>query len=466
MTLGPDEEEDFTREPAPPLPIEASVAVAPASAAPVPAVAAVPAPTTEGCNSSSSQSLIFGGGGHFLTKYGNQQNDREVRQRARVDGPRASGGTDSGSAPGRIQVQLNASLVQSRTSDKILQIVDLHLESFNAVNLITALHRLATVCIAAKKGHLRRDVRFKRLMHRLADTLRSANAGALKPQDLSNVAWALTKLSLLNASLFGHLADHIMLTISSFEPVNLSMTLWAFARSGFLDEKLFRAAAAEVKNQLVDFQPQQIANTTWAMAKSGFVDESLFMSAADLALEKLNEFQPMNYSMLLYSFALAKLPHPRLFEEVGRQCTVQALSSALSAPHVITNLALAYSEAGVANEQVFQVVALVASSTLYNFRTQQIATLTQAFARANVSNERLFSCISQAVVGRLAEFKHQDLEDLLSAYKGLGLSIADITHAIQAQQCQDSDTGGRCWLVLAFFLSLFFVLAMWRVQTG
>jgi len=200
MTLGPDEEEDFTREPAPPLPIEASVAVAPASAAPVPAVAAVPAPTTEGCNSSSSQSLIFGGGGHFLTKYGNQQNDREVRQRARADGPRASGGTDSGSAPGRIQVQLNASLVQSRTSDKILQIVDLHLESFNAVNLITALHRLATVCIAAKKGHLRRDVRFKRLMHRLADTLRSANAGALKPQDLSNVAWALTKLSLLNAS--------------------------------------------------------------------------------------------------------------------------------------------------------------------------------------------------------------------------------------------------------------------------
>merc|ERR1719408_338541 len=100
------------------------------------------------------------------------------------------------------------------------------------------------------------------------------------------------------------------------------------------------------------------------MAKSGFVDEELFRKAGDLALSKLSQFQPMNYSMLLYSFALAKLPHPKLFEEVGRRCTVETLSSSSSAPHVVTNLALAYSDAGVVNTTVFNTIAKVASSTL------------------------------------------------------------------------------------------------------
>merc|ERR1719333_97096 len=150
------------------------------------------------------------------------------------------------------------------------------------------------------------------------------------------------------------------------------MTLWAFARSGFLGEKLFRAASTEVKTRLPDFQPQQIANTTWAMAKSGFVDEEVFLSAASLALQKLQHFQPMNYSMLLYSFALAKLPHPKLFEEVGRRCTVEALTQANSAPHVVTNLAIAFSDAGIANQAVFNNIAKVASTSLHDFRTQQI----------------------------------------------------------------------------------------------
>merc|ERR1719333_1479407 len=148
------------------------------------------------------------------------------------------------------------------------------------------------------------------------------------------------------------------------------MTLWAFARSGFLGEKLFRAASTEVKTRLPDFQPQQIANTTWAMAKSGFVDEEVFLSAANLALQKLSSFQPMNYSMLLYSFALAKLPHPKLFEEVGLRWTVEALQSANSAPHVVTNLALAFSEACVVNHTVFDAIEQVAGASLHDFRSQ------------------------------------------------------------------------------------------------
>jgi len=447
----------------------------------VPAGVGRRAPVVEaGASAEKGPSLVFGGGGDFLSKY--QRHEAGTSQaRQRRAPPRGGdlgagaggiggdfGGIARGSpAPDRVNVQLNSLLVHARTVDKILQVVDSHFEHFNAVNLITALHRLATVVLAARRGALRRDVRFKRLIHRLSDTLRNADADTLKPQDLSNIAWALTKLGLLNAVLFGHLSEHIMQTIQHFEPVNLSMTLWAFARSGFLDEKLFRSASGEVKRQLPDFQPQQIANTTWAMAKSGFVDEEVFDTAANLALRKLPDFQPMNYSMLLYSFALAKLPHPKLFEEVGRRCTVEALSSALSAPHVVTNLALAFSEAGVVNVAVFDAIAQVAANTISDFRTQQISTLAQAFARAEVQHAQLLRSISTSVVGRLAEFKQQDLQDLLAAYQSLGAPTTDIARAIEAQNWEDSND----WSVYTrvFALALLVVAAvmliMWRFRS-
>jgi len=434
--------------------------------------AAFAAPDSGAKASTGGTSLIFGGGGDFLSKYSHVQGNREAGghgARLRKKGELSTGlpanpGTSSASSvPDRVNVQLNSMLVHARSWEKILQVVETHFDDFNAVNLITALHRLATVVLNARKGQLRRDVRFKRMIHRLSDTLRNADSGALKPQDLSNVAWALTKLGLLNAVLFGHIAEHIMRTISDFEPVNLSMTLWAFARSGFLDEKLFRVASTEVHRQLPEFQPQQIANTTWAMAKSGFVDEELFNAAAQLALQKLGEFQPMNYSMLLYSFALAKLPHPQLFEEVGQRCTISSLSSALSAPHVVTNLALAYSEAGVPNLEVFDAVAVVASNTLYDFRTQQIATLAHAFAHAQVRHEKFFESVSKAVVRRLAEFKHHDLQDLLSAYEQLGLSTTTIAKAVEAQQWQDQPSSSMPWLaILAIAVLVMVLVATWH----
>mmetsp|Transcript_18774 Transcript_18774/g.51934 ORF Transcript_18774/g.51934 Transcript_18774/m.51934 type:complete len:501 (+) Transcript_18774:59-1561(+) len=415
--------------------------------------AAVLAPE-DASSAGASPSLIFGGGGRFLSKYSH------VRHEAGHDGPRqrrtgeppsglptptqsasSSARPGCGSSPGafagpdRVNVQLNSLLVTARTWEKILQVVETHDEDFNAVNLITALHRLATIVVNSRKGQLRRDLRFKRMVHRLSDTVRNAETGALKPQDLSNIAWALTRLGLLNSVLFGHLAEHIIRTIHLFEPVNISMTLWAFARSGFLDEKLFSVAAAEVKGQLSRFEPQQIANTTWAMAKSGFVDEELFETAAQLALEKIEEFQPMNSSMLLYSFALARLPHPKLFAEVGRRCTASTLASAASMPHVVTNLALAYSEAGVSNSAVFDAVAVAAGGALYDFRTQQIATLVHAFARAEAKTARVrhagfFDAVSRAVAKRQTEFKPQDLEELRDAYDLLGLSTAPILKAM------------------------------------
>merc|ERR1712232_34046 len=124
----------------------------------------------------------------------------------------------------------------------------------------------------------------------------------------------------------------------------------------------------------------------------------------------------MNYSMLLHSFALAKYPQPKLFQEVGQLCTAKVLRSTQSASHVIMNLVLAFSEAGVVNRPVFEALAEAASGILSDYRTSQIAALAQAFAKVEICHDRLFEDISAQVVSRLAEFKGQDLQDLLHAY--------------------------------------------------
>lgn len=397
--------------------------------------------------SSRSSSLIFGGGGTFLSKYAAK--DEPIAEQAK---PRKrDGGGKESAIPDRINIQLNQQIVNSRTPDRILEVVNDAFDQLNEVNLITALHRLASQTLANKKATVRRDSRFKRLIHRLGEAVRSSST-QFKPQDLSNIAWALTKLGILNTALFNNISELIVDCISEFEPVNLSMTLWAFARSGFMDEKLFRAAIKEAKVRMPDFQPQQVANTAWAVAKSGFVDQELFAVAAEHAIERLDTFQPMNFSMLLYSFALAKQPHPRLFEEVGKRCTVKALSHALSAPHAISNLALAYSEAGVENLEVFDAMAQVAVDRLYDFSIQQINTLAQAFATAKIPHEKLFKSISNSVTSRLAEFRHVEVQELLGAFKALDLSTKRIDDALAASYKAQDGTASSGWNLYAILM--------------
>lgn len=412
-------------------------------------------------------SLIFGGGRNFLSKYA----DTGVGSAAASssEGPRQrkphSYEAIAPQPPDKLNKQVNAYLVQSKTMDRILQVVEMRIESFNAVNSITALHRLATVATTSKKTKLKLDLRFKRLVARLMQQLTDPNV-YLKPQDLSNVAWSTTRLHLTNSVLFDRLTKHIVSSIGDFEPVNLSMTLWALAKANHIDARVFSAAVIEVGRQLSHFQPQQIANTIWALAKAGYTDADLFDRAAEHAISTIDEFQPMNSSMLLFSFALAKIRHQRLFDEVGDRLTESDFESA-AVPHVVTNLAWAYAEAGIFHNGVFEAMAAAAALHLRDFRTQQIATLARAFASADMACPNLFKVMDKVIAMRLAEFSNCDLEQILAAYEKLGMS----TNRIYAEERREMRVGRgvstplmtMVYAVFAFLLIFVLVIfAPWR----
>jgi len=401
-------------------------------------------------------SLVFGSSGKFLSKYdaGGAAGPGGENSRSRKRDQRNI--SMSNIVPDQMSAQLTELLATARSTHRVLQVVETYFDYLSAANLIIALYRIAIVAVASKRVGLRRDGRFKRIMVRLSDTLRTNSPGVLKPRDLSTVVWALGKLGRLDAALCSRLSQHIVHASSSFEPARLSIIAWSYARASCRDEKLFCAVAAEVEKRLLEFLPTDIASITWAMAKLDFAEEEFLNMVAKHALGRLTQFKPTACSMLLYAFTIAKVHHQELFDNIAEHCTIEALSASPEA-RVLTTLTRTMSPLNVDREKVFSAVAHVASEALDDFRSHHIAALAQDFARAGVKHDKLFESISEAVVNRLADFKQQDLEDVLAAFEALGVSTTEIARAVASQQWQEQPSMSPRLRFLLIVIAVFLI---------
>ena len=90
-------------------------------------------------------------------------------------------------------IELNREIIASRSAGEILAIVEGRGESFNGVNVATAVNKLCKVSRARDK--LRRDPRYKHLLE-----LVQKNANEMNPQEIANVLNALSKLDAASAA--------------------------------------------------------------------------------------------------------------------------------------------------------------------------------------------------------------------------------------------------------------------------
>ena len=90
-------------------------------------------------------------------------------------------------------IELNREIIASRSAGEILAIVEDRGESFNGVNVATAVNKLCKVSRARDK--LRRDPRYKHLLE-----LVQKNANEMNPQEIANVLNALSKLDAASAA--------------------------------------------------------------------------------------------------------------------------------------------------------------------------------------------------------------------------------------------------------------------------
>ena len=90
-------------------------------------------------------------------------------------------------------IELNREIIASRSAGEILAIVEGRGESFNGVNVATAVNKLCKV--ARARDNLRRDPRYKHLLE-----LVQKNANEMNPQEIANVLNALSKLDAASAA--------------------------------------------------------------------------------------------------------------------------------------------------------------------------------------------------------------------------------------------------------------------------
>lgn len=158
---------------------------------------------------------------------------------------------------------LNDEIITCKGARCILALFGERGHEFNHVNMVTALHRIAK----AKGGlQIRSSACLSQLVEavvapmvdgsaaRAAETARAAVAergpmhcGRVFPpptrehQNMSNTAWALSKLAIVDTPCFHAIASAALPTITAFNAQDLANTLWAFAKLDFGDDTL-RAA--------------------------------------------------------------------------------------------------------------------------------------------------------------------------------------------------------------------------------
>jgi len=272
-------------------------------------------------------------------------------------------GNQATSAKLRRNKWINRQVTQnSNNMQRLLQTIHYHISEMNAINLVTALHRLTKLAVSGTTEYtvdrLLKEPCFKQLFGIVAQQIESSATVApkgqpqtppfevqcmsmvcwscatlrlaeerlfciiagiagpqlseLKPFELSNLCWAYAKLSFGLPQLFSAVAKRMMdRRINEFSLQGLSMVVWSFATAKQKHATLFRNLAVEIHSKAADAKPQEIANTLWAYAKNRSVEAPLFHGLADVALgqDLLWTFKPQELSNTVWSFATVGLHH-------------------------------------------------------------------------------------------------------------------------------------------------------------
>lgn len=255
--------------------------------------------------------------------------------------------------------------------DEISAIVHEHINTFNSVNVATALHQLAKsvnrsadnpvaqqhensvheklgaraaivlvseaadvtprslTSIVWAMGKLR--IHDPQLLKATVDMVNSMmTRGLLDAFGLANVAWALATLhqhststsvetiafSEQHASLLDTLASKACEHPELFKPQELCNLLWAFATLKVRHAKLFERFADTAASRMREFTPQGLSQTIWAYSKLNLSKHSLLLAAAAAALPRLPSYDAQSLATLAWSFANLEVEHRPLLAAV------------------------------------------------------------------------------------------------------------------------------------------------------
>ena len=240
-----------------------------------------------------------------------------------------------------IQISWNKTITSATSVSDITDLMYLYGNQFNAVNIATSLHRLAS--------QFRFDVRrYSEAIRIVLDRARDTNFEGFSPRELANVIWAMAKTEMpCKEDVFNHVSRKAICSFSDVEytPQAIANLLWGMAKAGYPNEALFdHLSAIAVRTGLRGFNAQNLSNSLWALSTAQLPNSQLFNMIGDFIVAEHNNlkgFSPQNMANAVWAMAKVNMPHIELFELISLKATESKFSG--FKPQEIANLVWAMS---------------------------------------------------------------------------------------------------------------------------
>ena len=244
------------------------------------------------------------------------------------------------------QRRLNAEIVEAAKAPdeglgKILDLVQLHVEEMNAVNISTAMHRLVRACRAspsdANKVRCHPAVRrMTEVTESLAEKELKNASGKLPAKCCTIIAWSCSSLRLFRGSLLSVLASVAARNLSDCDSFEITNLLWALAeacrRRPELGAELRPSTQQLVHATARVFQERSMSTLKFQLLTSALMSLVLLPPGEDLAQERLivsialelaarpKQDASQNSTSLTCAFQTMEKQHPLVFEDMLHIC--------------------------------------------------------------------------------------------------------------------------------------------------
>ncbi|KAL0048903.1 hypothetical protein WJX82_001964 [Trebouxia sp. C0006] len=326
--------------------------------------------------------------------------------------------------------EINKRITSARESWQILDIVNTFGAEFDAVNVATALHRIAkqrpedVARLVSSDG-------FKQLVMMV-----DIQADQCKPQQIANIMWAFGTLSFKpQQHLLDVLATQALSKLTGFNPQNLANFIWAYARMELQPPAdVLQDFLAECELKLGQFAPQNISNMLWACATLGVSPGRKFLAAVtSVSLLQLHLFTPQAIKDTLWAMATIGYTPAKPFLQGAADLCLYLMSQ--FNPQNIANAIWAFAKFGFnPGREVLSAMATQAMQRLPQFNSQNMSNTLWAFASLNHHpGSMLLKVLQRELVHKLPHFTSQGIENVLWAFATLGHHPGEETLLAAAQ---------------------------------
>lgn len=248
---------------------------------------------------------------------------------------------------------------------------------------------------------------------RLTQPSLDAELSTYSPQELANLCWAFATAGHRHDKLFDALADAALLSMDQYNPQNMANTAWAFATARHPAPRLFDALALAAEARIGDFTPQNLANTVWSFSTAGSAAPNLYNAVSqEVGTRKRGSFKPQELSNMAWAYAAAGHISPSLFDALAEEAAVRGVAD--FKPQGVARTAWSFSFAGHRAPPLFDALAAVGADQAADFHSANLANTVWAFAMAKHSAPRLFAALGDAAVvaAKAGEFDALELANL------------------------------------------------------